>query len=329
MDELHVIYDEIYKSHYPRSFHVENPERLTKALSILREFKVKSEKPVKVEDPQIVHSEDYINLVSKSSSLEENLDVDTYVNKNTYEVALHALGGSLRAFELNGLALLRPPGHHAGINGRAFNAPTLGFCIFNNIAYPVKKLNLRKVVVIDFDVHYGNGTQEIFYDNPEVLHIDIHQDPRTLYPGTGFPDMVGEGEAEGTKVNLLIPPLGGDDLYEELFPIIESILDDFEPVIMAISAGFDAFKDDGLANVNATERTFYNFGRLSRRFSKRFAVLEGGYSVGLQRGLKSFLEGFLNIEKEYPIFRSSDAVRTRFLNYLSDEKSILRKYWSI
>ncbi|MDT7860916.1 MAG: histone deacetylase family protein [Saccharolobus sp.] len=327
--KIEVIYDDIYKFHSSKRYHVENPSRLEKALSALKGFEVRFTKPYKIEDPQIIHSEDYVNLVRKSSELEDELDADTYTNKKTYEVALYALGGALKALEVNGIALVRPPGHHAGINGIALGAPTLGFCIFNNVAYPIKKLRLKRVAIIDFDVHYGNGTQEIFYDDPEVLHIDIHQDPRTIYPGTGYPDMIGKGEAEGTKVNLLIPPLGGDDLYDELFPMIHSILDDFRPSVLAFSAGFDAYKNDGLASLNVTEYTYYNFGRLGMNFPRRYAVLEGGYSTGLVNGLRAFLEGLIGIEKDYRQFRSSDSVKSRFMNYLSEERNILRKYWSI
>ncbi|WP_338599397.1 histone deacetylase family protein [Sulfolobus tengchongensis] len=324
-----IIYDDIYKYHAPKRYHVENPTRIDYSLSAFADIKVKIEKPVKVSDPQIVHSEEYVKLVEKFSNMEEDLDADTYVNRYTYETALYALGGALRAFEVNGFALVRPPGHHAGTYGRAFGAPTLGFCIFNNVAYPIKKFGLKRVAIIDFDVHYGNGTQEIFYEDPEVLHIDIHQDPRTIYPGTGYPDMVGRGEAEGTKVNLLIPPLGGDDLYEELLPIIQSILDDFKPTILAYSAGFDAYKGDGLASTNITEYSFYNLGRISNSFVRKYAVLEGGYGDGLRKGLKAFLEGFSGIDKEYKVYRSNDSVKSRFMNYLGEEKNILRKYWSI
>ncbi|QGA55153.1 histone deacetylase family protein [Sulfolobus sp. E5-1-F] len=324
-----IVYNDIYKYHASKKYHVENPNRIDKALSAINQLEVRFEKPIRVNDPQIVHSEDYVKLVEKHSQLEENLDADTYTNKYTYETALYALGGALKAFETNGFALVRPPGHHAGINGKAFGAPTLGFCIFNNIAYPIKKYKLKRVAIIDFDVHYGNGTQEIFYDDPDILHIDIHQDPRTIYPGTGFANMVGGKDAEGTKINLLIPPLGSDDLYDELIPIIQAILDDFKPTVIAYSAGFDSYVGDGLSSVNATEYTFYNFGIISNKFPRKYAVLEGGYDKGLVRGLKAFLEGFANVEIEYKKYKSTDAIRSRFMNYLSEEKQILRNYWSI
>ncbi|MCY0874142.1 MAG: histone deacetylase family protein [Acidianus infernus] len=322
---MYIVYSDKYKEHYSSMHHVENPDRLTRALSSLRGEKIVE--PIKVEDPQIVHSEDYVEKIRNIKG-EKWIDADTYANDKTYETALYALGGALKAFELQGFALVRPPGHHAGKNGRAFNAPTLGFCIFNNVAYVVRKKALKHVAIIDFDVHYGNGTQEIFYDDPEVLHIDIHQDPKTIFPGTGFPEMVGKGEAEGTKVNLLIPPRGSDDLYEELFPLIQSILEDFKPAYIIFSAGFDGFKGDGLASLNLTEYTFYNLGSLGKgKYSA--GVLEGGYGVGLERGLPAFIKGLKGEIADYAKEKSPDSVKSRFFDYLEKEKEILRNYWKI
>ncbi len=320
---MYIVYSDKYKDHFSSIHHVENPDRLTRALNSLKGEKIVE--PIKVDDPQIVHSEEYINKI-KGVKGEEWIDADTYVNEKTYDTALYALGGALKAFELQGFALVRPPGHHAGKNGRAFNAPTLGFCIFNNVAYIIKKKMLRHVAIIDFDVHYGNGTQEIFYDDPEVLHIDIHQDPKTIFPGTGFPEMVGKGEAEGTKVNLIIPPRGSDDLYDELFPIIQAIIEDFKPAYIIFSAGFDGFKGDGLASLNLTEYTFYNLGSLGKNSS---AVLEGGYGIGLERGLPAFIKGLEREEADYPKESSPDAVKSRFFESLEKEKEILRNYWKI
>ena len=326
--KIPIIYSETYLLHSPPDHHVESPERLRTALSILKDHPIIQPEEVGEDEPKIIHDEDYVNLVKISSKRREWLDADTYTNEHTWKAALLALGGALTAYKNQGFALVRPPGHHAGKSGRAFGAPTLGFCIFNNVSYPILKLNLKRVAIIDFDVHYGNGTQEIFWENPEVLHIDVHQDPHTLYPGTGFPDMIGGGEAKGTKVNLLLPPLAGDDLYEELFPIIQSILDDFKPSLIAFSAGFDGFEGDGLASIRATERTYYNFGLLG--YNKRFyAVLEGGYSIGIERGLKAFVEGLEGVKRDYEGTKSSEKTRSRFADLLSTEKSILRDYWKI
>lgn len=323
-----IIYSDIYLKHNSKVPHVENPTRLKKVINILQNYPFI--KPLKINEEELlnIHTKDYVDLVKLSSMNEEWLDTDTYTNSETFETALYALGGTLKAMEEGGFALVRPPGHHAGVNGPALGAPTLGFCIFNNIAYAVKKSNARRVAIIDFDVHYGNGTQEIFWNEPNVLHIDIHQDPSTLYPGVGFYDMIGGKEAEGTKVNLIIPPLGADDLYLELMPIIQSIIDDFKPDLIAYSAGFDAYANDGLADIFATEITFYNLGLLSKGY-RRFAVLEGGYSKGLEYGLIAFLKGLEGTAEDYKLVKSRDAVRSKFSNYLELEKFILRNYWKL
>ncbi|MGC9105167.1 MAG: histone deacetylase family protein [Thermoprotei archaeon] len=330
MPEVPVIYGPIYEEHRAPGHHPENPDRVRLVLEALRPKNVVEPQPVRKEDVLLVHDPDYVELVEKESRFEySHLDPDTYVNDKTFTAALYALGGALLAYELQGFALVRPPGHHSGVAGKALGGPTLGFCIFNNVAFPVRKLNLKRVAIIDFDVHHGNGTQEIFWNDPNVLHIDVHQDPRTLYPGTGFPEDVGGKGAEGTKVNLVLPPGAGDDAYLELFPIIESILDDFKPEVIAFSAGFDAFEGDGLARVRATELTFYNFGKLARKAKRFYAVLEGGYSVGLKRGTKAFYDALNGVEIEYKVNESPVGLMTSFRDLVAYEKRILRNYWKV
>ena len=325
-----VIYGKVYEEHRSEGYHPENPERVRRVLEAIRPEVVIEPEPVSKEDVLLVHDGDYVDLVEKEGRLGySHLDPDTYVNEFTFTAALHALGGALKAYEVQGFALVRPPGHHSGVAGKALGGPTLGFCIFNNVAFPIRKLGLKKVAIIDFDVHHGNGTQEIFWNDPEVLHIDVHQDPRTLYPGTGFPEDVGGKEAEGTKVNLILPPGAGDDAYLELLPLIESILDDFRPEVIAFSAGFDAFEGDGLASIRATELTFYSFGKLARRAKRFYAVLEGGYSVGLTRGAKAFYDALNGVEVEFKVNQSRPGVMTAFRETVEYERSILRKYWKV
>ncbi|MEM0373138.1 MAG: histone deacetylase family protein [Sulfolobaceae archaeon] len=323
-----IIFSDIYLYHKPRVNHVENPTRLVRIIKSLELKEIIKPSKVTLKDVEIIHDKEYIELVEASSRYEEWLDDDTYTNSFTIESALYALGGTLKAMELNGFAIVRPPGHHAGKSGRALGAPTLGFCIFNNVAFGIKKSSAKRAVIIDFDVHYGNGTQEIFWDDPNVVHIDIHQDPMTLYPGTGFPEMIGGEGAEGTKINLILPPLSSDDVYLELIPIIQEIIDDFKPDIIAYSAGFDAFEGDGLADIMATEATYYHLGLISKGY-KRFAVLEGGYSSGLERGVRAFIDGLDGLDKDYKPKSTKESVKSIFREYLKTEKDILKKYWKI
>ena len=174
-------------------------------------------------------------------------------------------------------ALVRPPGHHAmrvvhGIRG---------FCVINieaiMVAYLRQKYGVRKIAIVDTDVHHGDGTQDIFYHDPDTLYISFHQDGRTLYPGTGFPNEAGSPAALGTNINLPLLPGTGDEGVHRLFDgIIRPILDDFEPEIIINSAGQDNHFSDPLASMSVTAQ---GYARLADKLKADIAVLEGGYSV--------------------------------------------------
>ena len=174
-------------------------------------------------------------------------------------------------------ALTRPPGHHAMrvVHG------TRGFCVINNEAIMVEYLRtvygIRKVAIVDTDVHHGDGTQDIFYHDPDTLFISFHQDGRTLYPGTGFTDELGSPKALGTTINLPLPPGTTDDgLHEVLDHLIMPVLEDFKPDIIINSAGQDNHYSDPLANMNITAQ---GYARLAGKLKADIAVLEGGYSI--------------------------------------------------
>ena len=174
-------------------------------------------------------------------------------------------------------ALVRPPGHHAmrvvhGIRG---------FCVVNieavMVAYLRQKYGVRKIAIVDTDVHHGDGTQDIFYHDPDTLYISFHQDGRTLYPGSGFPNDAGSPAALGTNINLPLLPGTGDEGVHRLFDgIIRPILDDFEPEIIINSAGQDNHFSDPLASMSVTAQ---GYARLADKLKADIAVLEGGYSV--------------------------------------------------
>ena len=174
-------------------------------------------------------------------------------------------------------ALVRPPGHHAmrvvhGIRG---------FCVINieaiMVAYLRQKYGVRKIAIVDTDVHHGDGTQDIFYHDPDTLYISFHQDGRTLYPGTGFPNEAGSPAALGTNINLPLLPGTGDEGVHRLFDgIIRPILDDFEPEIIINSAGQDNHFSDPLASMSVTAQ---GYARLADKLKADIAVLEGGYSI--------------------------------------------------
>ncbi|MCD6369104.1 MAG: histone deacetylase family protein [Thermoproteales archaeon] len=344
---LKIFYSESFLKHTPPFPHPERPERLKIVLKSLEEkgFLKNLEEPpsASLRDLLKIHDERYLKRVFEASSTVPNmLDEDTYISEGSLEAALKAAGAAIKCAALSiktenvFLALVRPPGHHAGRKGTALGAPSQGFCIFNNVALAAAVLlnrGIERIAIIDFDVHHGNGTQEIFYRDPRVLHIDLHQDPTTIYPGTGFPEDVGEGEGEGSKINIVLPIGSGDDIYQKaLEEIVLPILEEFRPEVLLYSAGFDAYREDGLADINATEYTFFKLGEIPREIGvKRVAVvLEGGYSVGLRLGLPAFL---LGLTGEAPKFakpsKSTEGVEVMAQYYFSRLKKVVSKYWCI
>jgi len=342
---LRVLYSPAFLEHRPPFPHPERPERLEVAVRALKRAAAPLEwlEPLaaSVEDLLRVHERSYVETIVRYVSEGVSMvDPDTYLCRGTLRAALAAAGAAVQAASgaaegATTLALVRPPGHHAGRAGRAMGAPTQGFCIFNNTALAVAWLlerGLGRVAVVDFDAHHGNGTQEIFYSDPRVLHIDLHEDPATLYPGTGFPTDLGSGEGEGTKVNVVLPPGSGDDVYElALEEVVVPLLEDFRPELLVFSAGFDAFEGDGLAHLRAGERTFSALGRLPGEVGvgRVASILEGGYSVGLERGLPAFAEALAGRESEAARRESGEPVLRLAREYVAELKGLLRRYWKV
>ncbi|WP_175058806.1 histone deacetylase family protein [Thermococcus sp. 2319x1] len=333
---MEILYSEVFKEHKPLRYHPENPERLELAIEGLRNsglwMNIREPPEAKVEKLLRVHSEKYVEMIRELSKTGFSfVDPDTYVSQATWKAALKAFGAAVDAARLAlkkkdiYLALVRPPGHHAGKNGRAFKAPTLGFCIFNNSAGAALEIKdaLGDAVVVDFDVHHGNGTQEIFWDDNEVVHIDIHE--KAIYPGSGEIYDVGGKGAEGSKVNIPMPHYSKDDDYilawrEIVLPILEEIA----PRVIVVSAGFDAFKDDGLATMELSEE-FYQFAGASLSKFSLAVVLEGGYSVGLKRGLPAFIRGYISGKAHREgIYPGYEAVKV-----VEAAKEIYGKWWRI
>jgi acetoin utilization deacetylase AcuC-like enzyme len=246
--------------------HIERPERIRKALELLRQYEFLEPKPASQQDLLTVHSREYIDWI-KNAKAGSYLDGDTPAPENIYEYALLSAGAALLAAQENGFSLMRPPGHHAGRNGRAMGASTLGFCYFNNIAIAVKKVG-KSTLILDIDGHHGNGTQEIFQGDPKVSFISLHRYP--TYPGTGF-------RSEGNCLNFPLSYSAGDSLY---LKTLEQALSQVEMAnfeVVGISAGFDAHQGD-LASLCLTHEGYREIGRRVGALGKPvFGVLEGGY----------------------------------------------------
>ncbi len=247
--------------------------------------------PASLEWIQKVHPMSYIEMIERRCRAGETVldSGDTHVCKDSYAVALLAAGGVLRAIDdvMEGslrrvFCALRPPGHHAETQS------VMGFCLFNNVAigarYAQQKHGVDRVAILDWDVHHGNGTQEIFWTDPSVLYISTHQYP--LWPGTGASNETGEGAGEGYTVNCPMRPGSGErDFLDAFENRIMPVLHKFRPELLLISAGFDAHVADPLANLNLTEESFGTMTQFAAEIASKYSggrivsILEGGYNL--------------------------------------------------
>ena len=289
-----LIYHPIYLQHDTGAHHPERPSRLQVILRKLEKTRLIDKLIVvepgqaSVEQVATVHSKAHILSVEAAcKKAPVNLDPDTPVSRDSYDAALFAAGGVIKGIDLvfkgdatNAFCMVRPPGHHA----RPSNA--MGFCLFNNIAigarYAQIRYNIRRVLIIDWDVHHGNGTEEIFYNDPDVFYISLHQYPH--YPGTGSGKDAGEGK--GLNLNIPMAPGSGDAEYIKVFnDIILPKAREFKPELILISAGFDGHKDDPLSSINLTESGYAKMTDLIKGIARIscndriVSVPEGGYNL--------------------------------------------------
>ncbi len=274
---------------------------------------------------KLVHSEHHIEKVRVASEVGAYLDQDTFTSPGSFEAACHAVGLAIKAAHTGNFALVRPPGHHAHANRAS------GFCLFNNIAVAVQQLvnEGKRVAIFDFDGHYGDGTCDIFYHTDQVLFWSIHQYP--AYPGNGFIDEIGAGKGKGFTLNVPLPPGSADDIFMDAVMHFLPLVKQFQPDVMALSAGFDAHQHDILLDLNVSTDVFYKIGKLMREnFERVFAVLEGGYNViEMPKCLKSFLAGYNNEPNpclEEPTLSGLRVWETYEINVYS-ALGQLRPYW--
>ena len=252
---------------------------------LLDAFAFDEVEPAPVESVTRCHSAGYVERV-RAVVQPTWLDADTFASETSFEAALLAAGAAIAAAERGGFALARPPGHHA-LADRA-----VGFCFFNNVAvaarHAQRELGVDRVAILDWDVHHGNGTEAIFWDDPSVLYVSLHQWP--FYPGTG-----GRGEGNETTINIPLPARSGDAEYERTFgDVVEPAIRRFAPELLLVSAGFDAHEADPLADMRLSDGAFRWMAHRATALAPRTAaVLEGGYNLEtLPRLVAAALDGF-------------------------------------
>jgi acetoin utilization deacetylase AcuC-like enzyme len=297
--ETGIVYSEQHRGHKTGRHHPESRRRLRVIMDALRkqrlfsrkEYRLITPKIAQVEDLQLVHSRDHIELVNQvCNSGGGLLDLgDTVVSEGTFRAARYAAGSALSAVDevLNGrlrnaFALTRPPGHHAGSDY------AMGFCVFNNVSIAASYLatkGFQRILILDIDAHHGNGTQEIFYNSNEILYISLHEDPHE-FPGAGFDDEVGQGKGLGYTINIPLPLGTGDEAYlKAMREIVAPVTREFTPQFILMSVGFDGYFRDPVGRLNLSFQIysiiFQEMLNLASEIceDRLVAVLEGGYYI--------------------------------------------------
>ncbi len=286
-----------------------HPERADRLVAIERELGAHDwfgcdraqSQPASTKTIAAVHSPEYVDRIRLLAEAGGgNLDVDTVMSEGSWEAALHAAGGAVELVDRlvcgdasSGLSLHRPPGHHAE------PARAMGFCLFNNVAvaaqHAIDEHGLERVLVLDWDVHHGNGTNDMFHSSAAVMYASIHESP--LYPGTGSARDMGFGEGLGYTINLPVPPGSGDACFCSLIEhVVVPIARAWCAQLVLISAGYDAHIEDPLADCEVTDSGYRVMAASMRRLAAELdaplgVVLEGGYALGaLARGVAATTE---------------------------------------
>ncbi len=337
-----IVMDKRYMEHDMGSFHVESPKRLEVIYRMIEKdisFPYKTLEPRSATESEIemVHPSSYLKTIKQTAGKDRVvLDPDTSTSARSYEVALLAAGGLLKAAELvmegaiqNGFALVRPPGHHAEAS-RA-----MGFCLFNNVAigaeYLLQKHGLQRILIVDWDLHHGNGTQHSFYDRNDVLYFSTHQYPH--YPGTGRWDEVGRNAGEGYTVNVPLSYGVADEGFLYIFKeILSPIAALYKPEFILVSAGFDIYKDDPLGGMMVSGPGFGAMTSVLMDLAHRFCddrllfTLEGGYDLnGLEQGVKHVLTHLAGQAGKVEVEAQCSPVLEKMLSPVFETQ---RKHWN-
>lgn len=336
-----IVYDLRFARHKMGAGHIESPDRILTLKKVVEEALdvhaiLIQPRPATEEEISLIHLSSYISYLKETSTHGHTVfDPDTIAGPDTYETACLAAGAGLTAAELiisnkidNAFALVRPPGHHAE------SAKPMGFCFFNNIAITAEFLRrekgFRKIMIVDWDLHHGNGTQKAFYDTPEVLFISLHQSP--LFPGTGTMREVGEKKGAGFNLNIPLKPGKNDADYLFIFQeIIQPLADLYQPDFLLASVGFDVLSGDPLGKMELTPEGCGDLTQVLMKIAGKWAgnrlilFLEGGYNLTrLRSGVAETIKRLKGkIKPDLPPATCSEALERELLPLYP----ILKKYW--
>lgn len=335
--------DSVFDEHHARTPHPECPERLHAARKAIAELPeavtlgVVNARAATEDELARVHTSAYIERLGRSAGKWAQWDADTFAAPRSAEVATKAAGGGvalvdalMRCEARFGAALLRPPGHHARPDG------AMGFCLLNNVAIAAahaRANGARRVMIVDFDVHHGNGTQEMFYADPNVLFVSTHQFP--FYPGTGDAIEIGSGDGRGFTANVPLSRGAGNAEYVAAFErLVAPLASEFAPDLVLFSAGFDAHRDDPLAGMMLTASAYGSLLALVRESvagtTPLALFLEGGYDLaGLEASVGAALRGLAGLPDENgPIAPAETAgLSPSHEREIERTRQVLREYW--
>jgi acetoin utilization deacetylase AcuC-like enzyme len=344
MKPLAVVDDPLFDQHQPIGPHPERPERLGAARSAVKRARAVASIEALVardatnEELARVHTGDYIEEIGRAAGQRGYLDADTYVSPGSVAAARRAAGAAVELVTALtdgrhdlGVALVRPPGHHAR------PASAMGFCLINNVAVAAAAARaggMERVLIVDWDVHHGNGTQEMFYADPSVLYVSVHQSP--FYPGTGARDETGAGEGRGYTVNVPLSAGAGDAAYAAVFErIVAPIATEFDPDLVLVSAGFDAHVRDPLASMCVSSSGFARLAvelmrALPRAAPRLGLVLEGGYDLdSLEESLNATLEALWRHEQPETSASALPPLDPNHDAEVALAQRALRQYWKL